>query len=132
MTFKLLAAGKKASYFQPIKESFDQEDAIVISANSIALALFLARKNQPDLIISQLQLVDGDGLTFFYETRNEPEIAKIPFAFLCTEKEKNTDIFKQIVKDELASKQNQLFLQEDDLAILKENNWKEQILSLVR
>ncbi len=88
MTLKLLAAGKEASYFQPIKDSLDQEDAVVITANSIALALFLARKNQPHLIISQMQLVDGDGLALFYETKNDAEIARIPFAFLLTEKKR--------------------------------------------
>ena len=131
MTLKLLAAGKEASYFQPIKDAFDQEDAVVITATSIALALFLARKNQPNLIISQLQLVDGDGLALFHETRNELEIARMPFAFLLTEKEKKTDIFKEISQDTLASKQNILLLpnhlkETPDIAA-----WKKKILTMI-
>lgn len=65
MTLRLLLVGKKKSDFQSIKSAFENEDVDVIVATSIGLALFLARKNQPNLIISQQELTDSDAVGFF-------------------------------------------------------------------
>jgi response regulator RpfG family c-di-GMP phosphodiesterase len=110
MTLKLLLAGKNIAEFQAIKDAFNNEDAIMITATSMALATFLARKNQPDLIISQERLTDSDGLGLFYELKNEDELTKIPFALLVTDKQYKQnekyqiDIGPDISKDNHAKK----------------------------
>ncbi len=82
MTLKLLLAGKQIADFEPIKQRFANEDVVLITASSMALAIFLARKNQPDLIISQEILVDSNGINFFHELKNEEELSKIPFVLI--------------------------------------------------
>src|SRR5262245_31573254 len=82
MTLKLLLVGKELSYFQPIKDAFENEDANIIVATSIGLALFLARKNLPNLVISQDKLIDSDGLSLFYELQEEAQLSQIPFILL--------------------------------------------------
>jgi response regulator RpfG family c-di-GMP phosphodiesterase len=89
MTLKLLLVGQTKSDFQSIKEAFEDEDADLIVATSIGLAIFLARKNLPHLIISQYELTDSDAHTFFCELKNEQELAKIPFVLLSTSKDQN-------------------------------------------
>jgi CheY-like chemotaxis protein len=82
MSLKLLLAGQNKNGFQVVKNIFENEDVDVILATSIGLALFLARKNQPKLILSESQLTDSDALNFFYELKSEEELAKIPFAVI--------------------------------------------------
>jgi len=79
MTLKLLLAGKEIADFQVIKDAFDDEDAVIITATSMALSLFLARKNQPNLVIAQWNLTDSDGMSLFYELKNDDELREIPF-----------------------------------------------------
>lgn len=59
----------------------------MIKATSIALGLFLAQKNYPCLILSQIQLSDGNGIELFHEVKAEPELKDIPFIFFANEKE---------------------------------------------
>ncbi len=131
MTLKLLFAGKDMTSFQPLRAAFDREDVLIISAISLALAVFLARKNQPDLIICEQQLIDGDGLSFFYETRNEPELSAIPFAFLLADRQEQEDILRLLRSHHLDNKVNFLFPEnklhkpEDILS------WKNKILALL-
>src|ERR1700727_2638529 len=98
MTLKLLLVGKEKSAFQLIKSAFENEDADIIVATSIGLALFLARKNQPNLIISQQELMDSDGISLYFELKKEEKLADIPFVWLISGKDK--DNWKQ-VKDKL-------------------------------
>ncbi len=86
MTLKLLLVGKEKSAFQLIKDVFDNEDVDIIVATSIGLALYLTRKNQPNLIISQQELADSDAMNFFYELKSEKELADIPFVLISTSK----------------------------------------------
>jgi len=87
MTLKLLLVGKEKSDFQSIKSAFENEDVDIIVATSIGLAIFLARKNQPNLIISQQELTDCDAASFFQELKSEQELADIPFVILVSGKE---------------------------------------------
>jgi CheY-like chemotaxis protein len=82
MTLKLLLVGKEKSVFQPIKDAFENDDVDIILATSIGLAIFLARKNQPNLIISQQELADSDAASFICELKNEQELARIPAVLL--------------------------------------------------
>jgi len=80
--FKILLASCNKEKITQIKEAFAHCDCQIITASSMSLALFLAQKNLPDLIFSELKLTDGDGCNFLREIRQEPDIAQIPFIFL--------------------------------------------------
>ncbi len=84
MTLKLLLVGKEKSVFQSIKDAFENDDVDIILATSIGLAIYLARKNQPNLIISQQELADSDAHSLFSELKNEQELAGIPVVLLDT------------------------------------------------
>jgi DNA-binding response OmpR family regulator len=131
VTLKLLFVGKDMTSFQPLRSAFDREDVLIISANSMALALFLARKNQPDLIICEEQLIDGNGLSFFYETRNDSDLATIPFAFLLADEEKQSDILKILESYHFHNKVNFLF-QENKFQQQEDNlSWKNKVIALL-
>jgi len=131
MTLKLLCAGKNDTSFQYIKLAFGDEDATTIRATSIALSLFLARKNQPHLIICELNLVDGQGLDLLYELNNEDELVKIPFAFLLRDKIEQAEILALL--ESKGQKKDVHFLclgkelvQPDELI-----RWKKEILKII-
>jgi CheY-like chemotaxis protein len=130
MTFKLLCVGQDTS-FQSIKLSFENEDATTIRATSIALALFLARKNQPHLIICEPQLVDGKGLDLLEELSNEEELAQIPFAFLLHEKCQQTVILTSLEKKGQKKDVHFLILDKELVAPGELLRCKQDILQLV-
>jgi response regulator RpfG family c-di-GMP phosphodiesterase len=131
MTLKLLLVGKEKSAFQLIKSAFENEDVDIIVATSIGLALFLARKNQPNLIISQEELADSDAVNFFHELKSEEELAEIPFVLLTSEKDRTNK-----VKDKLSAKNisdsNIGYLSLSKKADLSStNNLKDKILAFI-
>ena len=54
----------------------------VSPATSIALALFLAHKALPDLILSENMMTDGNGLDFLREVKSDWELKSIPFVLM--------------------------------------------------
>ncbi len=78
----ILVAGKNQNNVELAKAAYAGIGYQVIPAPGTSLALFLAQKNYPDLIISDGVLTDGDGLAFLTELKNDPELAEIPFIFL--------------------------------------------------
>ena len=54
----------------------------VITAAAVSEALALARKNPPDLILSDLHMPDADGYDFFEAVRTEPNLKSIPFVII--------------------------------------------------
>ena len=131
MTLKLLLAGKDRSSFQPIKTAFDDEDAFMIMATSIALALFLARKNQPHLVICEEQLIDGDGLTLFHEIRNEPDLLQTAFAFLLPDKHKQSDILSQLSESGHNKNIHWLYVKDESERQDQISNLKNQIFKIL-
>jgi DNA-binding response OmpR family regulator len=131
MTLKLLCAGKNDASFQHIKLAFEDEDVTTIRATSIALALFLARKNQPHLIICESNLVDGSGVDLLYELNNEDVLLEIPFAFLLQDEHKRAEIVA--VLDSKGQKRDIHFLlMEKEFTEPGELvHWKKDILNLV-
>ncbi|MDZ4838098.1 MAG: hypothetical protein SGJ27_30315 [Candidatus Melainabacteria bacterium] len=83
----ILVAGKNQSNVELAKAAYAGIGYQVIPAPGTSLALFLAQKNYPDLIISDGILTDGDGIAFLTELKNDPELSEIPFIFLI---DKNT------------------------------------------
>ena len=69
MTLRTLVATKNAATVDRIKKAFDDIDCEVIPATTLSLAIFLARKNFPDIILADLELSDGDGLQLLHEIK---------------------------------------------------------------
>lgn len=81
MTIHVLVASADSKNVERVKEAFRWVDCTVIKAPSMSLALFLTQKNFPDLIFSDLELTDGDGLRFIEEIKLDRELRSIPFVF---------------------------------------------------
>lgn len=82
MPVKILCASYSDEIFDFVKRNLSQFECEVIKATSVALALFLAQKNQPCLVLAELELNDGSGLDLLRELASEPQLQKIPFMFL--------------------------------------------------
>lgn len=81
MTFTILFTGENADSLALLKEAFSQQDCQVIKAPDTSLALFLARKNLPDLILCQINRRHQDSQSFLYAIQSDPELRTIPFLF---------------------------------------------------
>lgn len=65
-----------------IISSYLESEFVVAAASTVADALRLVSKRTPDLILSDIRLPDGDGLTFRQQIRHDRALASIPFVFL--------------------------------------------------
>ncbi|CAN5303627.1 N/A [soil metagenome] len=81
-TPKLLIAGRSEQTLALVRQSVEQLGYQVVPSPTMSLALFLAHKNLPDLIISDLEMTDGDGFSFLREISLDEELREIPF-LLC-------------------------------------------------
>jgi len=79
MTTHILVAGAETDNVILVKEAVANLDYQVIPAPSMSLALFLAQKNLPELVICDLRLVDGDPMSFLLELHSDDELKQIPF-----------------------------------------------------
>jgi CheY-like chemotaxis protein len=86
MTTNIMVAGKNSANVQLVKQAVDQMDYQVIPVTSMSLALFLAQKNLPELVLCDADLLDGDPLSFLKELQADNELRQIPF-MLMTQKE---------------------------------------------
>jgi CheY-like chemotaxis protein len=91
MTLKTLVATNNRSTVNRVKKAFDEVDCEVIPASTLSLAVYLARKNFPDIILSDYELTDGDGLQLLQEIRSEQELQAIPFALFNSKDEHALD-----------------------------------------
>jgi CheY-like chemotaxis protein len=80
-TPKLLIAGRSEQTLALVRQAVEQLGYQIVPSPAMSLALFLAHKNLPDIIISDLNMTDGDGLTFLQEIRQDDELSAIPFLF---------------------------------------------------
>ncbi|HEY9773567.1 MAG TPA: hypothetical protein V6C81_07130 [Planktothrix sp.] len=83
MTTNILVAGRSTANVRSLKDAVDRLDYQVIPAPSMSLALFLARKNLPELIVCDMEMVDGDPHQFLSELQADDELRQIPFMVLC-------------------------------------------------
>jgi len=88
MTVHILVASSATINVELVKSAVALRDYIVIPASNMALALFLAHKNFPELIVSDLQLTDGSGLRFLTEVKDDPVLSLIPILFLIDQTDK--------------------------------------------
>jgi DNA-binding response OmpR family regulator len=91
MTLRILIASKNNLTVDRLKNAFADVDCEVIRAPTLSLGLYLARKNFPDVILSELELADGGGLQLLFEVRAETELQMIPFALMSTFAEAGLD-----------------------------------------
>src|SRR5262245_25809109 len=82
MTTSILVGTRSAADVQLVKEAVEQKEYQVIPVTSMSLALFLAHKNLPELILCARELVDGDPLMLLNELQADDELKQIPFMVL--------------------------------------------------
>ncbi len=82
MTINILAAGSHPQYAELARQAFNELDYQIISAPSMSLAIFLAQKNLPDVILCDFVMTDGDGWSFISEIKADAELRGIPFLFI--------------------------------------------------
>lgn len=87
----ILVAGKNKANVDLARAAYENLGYQVIPAPGFSLALFLAQKNYPDLIICDSALTDGDGLAFLCELKNDPELSAIPVVFLADKEANSVD-----------------------------------------
>jgi CheY-like chemotaxis protein len=84
-TPKILVAGLSPQTLQLAREALEPLDYQIIPSPAMSVALFLAQKNLPELIICDLTMQDGDGLHFLSELLVDEETCNIPFLFMVDE-----------------------------------------------
>ena len=83
-TPKVLVAGPSLKTVALARDAFEPLGYQIITAQPMSVALFLAHKNLPELIICPYEMLDGDGQTFLSEVQRDDELCHIPF-FFCIE-----------------------------------------------
>lgn len=79
----ILVAGSSIENVNTAKAAVAKLDFVIEPAPSMSLALFLAQKNLPDLIVCDTEMTDGDPFQFLQELKADDELSAIPFVFLC-------------------------------------------------
>lgn len=79
---KILVAGSLTNNTEAIKAQVESLGHLVIPARAMSLALFLAHKNLPDVIMCNSDLMDGSVLDFLRELKVDDELASIPVLFI--------------------------------------------------
>lgn len=77
-----------------VKEALLQNGFMVHFSHTCELAMQLAIRNRPDLILSEMALPDMEGLEFMGLVQKTPEIAEIPFIFLTS---------RSLIRDKVAA-----------------------------
>lgn len=78
---KLLVAGSSQRTVNLARAAVEQLGYQIVTAPAMSVALFLAQKNLPEIIISDLHMLDGDGMTFLHELTLDEELKEVPFIF---------------------------------------------------
>jgi len=84
MAQRIFVAGDNPKNAELIRETFAPYGHEIIPVNGVALGLFLAHKNYPHVIVCDLKMIDGTGMEFLGQVKQDPDLSKIPFLFLCT------------------------------------------------
>lgn len=79
MGIRVLCAGKTDQLFEAVKTAVNGIECEVAKSSSVALALFLALKNYPCLILSERALVEGTGEELYLALQQEEQLEQIPF-----------------------------------------------------
>lgn len=82
---KVLVLDNKGTNTKLAKELLGPLGHQVIPVIGSSLALFLAHKNLPELILSDTESSDGSGFDFIRAVKADPELSSIPFIFLASQ-----------------------------------------------
>jgi DNA-binding response OmpR family regulator len=85
MTIYILVVSKNDKTVTLLRQITDEFDCHLVRSSTMSLALYLAQKNKPALIISDLTLADGDGASLIREVKADKELKAIPFVVLLEE-----------------------------------------------
>ncbi len=76
---RILCAGKNDRLVEFVKEAVDGFDCEVVKTTSVGLAIFLAQKNFPCLILCEPELAEGSVQELYTVLKSEPDLTHIPF-----------------------------------------------------
>lgn len=79
---RIMCAFQNEEIFDFVKSALKTIECDLIKASSEALALFLAQKNFPCLIVSEFLPESGWGLNLLSELKAEAELSGIPLVFM--------------------------------------------------
>ena len=86
----LLLVDGDAESLRVLEVSLTNVGFVVTTARGCASALEKVERSRPDLIISEVDMEDGDGFALLVSLREKPEWAAIPFVFLTTRSSTDT------------------------------------------
>jgi len=78
MTKKILIIEDEKILSEMYTEKFQQAGFLVVSAPEAEDGLEVAKKEKPDLIILDILLPKGDGISFLQKMREEPDLSMTP------------------------------------------------------
>jgi DNA-binding response OmpR family regulator len=82
MSIRVLYFGNTLKLKDLVKATLVPLNCDIITASSIALAVYLAHKNFPELILCEAGMPDDSGLNLLKEIRADAALAELPFVFL--------------------------------------------------
>jgi len=91
MAIRVLVASNNTEISDMLREQLAAVDCELLLAREISLALYLAHKNLPDVILCDTNLTKNKGLDYLSEIKSDEELSPVPFFFLSS----NADLFRQ-------------------------------------
>ncbi|HEY9784548.1 MAG TPA: response regulator [Candidatus Obscuribacterales bacterium] len=82
MARHILVASNRSSLGELVKSALQSLEYNVELARDVSLALYLAHKNLPDIILADHQMMGGSGLDFLRELKADEELHVIPILFV--------------------------------------------------
>jgi CheY-like chemotaxis protein len=83
--FRILLVEPNVDLARILDEYFHRCDLEIIKAPDAQQALDLARRERPDLVLSETELTGADGLAFVRALRVEPDLRETPFILLSSD-----------------------------------------------
>jgi response regulator RpfG family c-di-GMP phosphodiesterase len=94
LAIRVLCVGKTDALLERTRQALQTIDCEIIKSTSVALALFLAQKNFPCLVLCEPSLVEGTPKELFFALSQEQDLSKIPFFVVVnsTDRESEADL----------------------------------------
>lgn len=84
MSIRVLFFGNTLKLKDLVKSTLIPLNCDIITATSVALAVYLANKNFPQLVLCEAGLEDESGLNLLKEIRADKALADLPFVFIAS------------------------------------------------
>lgn len=132
---KILIVDEDSNYISALRKELSQAGYDVVYWDDGKKALELTENLKPDLIISEVDLPQINGHMFFNEVKSIPELKKVPFIFISSQKRVNDRIqsmeigvddfiMKPFHVEEVIARIENLLHEYDSLKESKDNNGK--------